>query len=186
MAGNPAWSPPSVRVPEAEGVWSIPGFYICSAEASSEAFASDRRSFFDALLAAERAGARLPSAAELRFAAQRAPLSAAIHGLDRSPWEWTTTRPGGALVQLPRATDQGYRILAGSRLPSLSESQHPFYPELRAHQWDSHEDFGFRAVRSRRPRRSPEDFVRPASSIGTTAMLPRRVDEDRQRSGATE
>ena len=135
----------------------------------------------------EEHGQRFPSAAELYYLSTivcPAPKPAAeeaaerpgcvlpgrnqtvIAGVHSGLWEWTTTRPGGPFSGVVYASTMGdftnLRMIAGGDRSSASDST----LTATGLQWHSENSvsarkIGARGVRSAKPRRKAEDFLRP-------------------------
>ncbi len=147
----------------------MPGFYfdITDHELSDEAA---RLRFFGSLNEEiEKAGKRIPSAAELFYLQDTSqqkedlalarqislPSNSEMKGLFSLPWEWTTTKS-----LIPSALDnQVTRLQAGGPLSRKSPSRAPNSISVRAGPSSNLDTTtGVRGVRSLRPRIHPEDF----------------------------
>ncbi len=168
--------------------WHVPAFFVDLHEFS---FRSARANFGGCLSILERDGKRFPSAAELyELAAVACPPQALnsgndsgeaseppclltrgkqITGLHSGNWEWTTTRPGGpfsGLAYSNRLPDLSIlRMVGCGAMPATDDSNHSL--SMTSFHWQSEHNIelpvSYRGVRSAKPRRKPEDFVKPVT-----------------------
>jgi hypothetical protein len=153
--------------------WRVPPFFV-----DERAFESIGYNL--AVQAAENAGKRLPTAAEMIYLHRLCPAPAAgeplpedvchlpdggrIEGLHSDPWEWTSTRPGGPASGLPKVSGTLKQMFSSTRLAGGGQEQ----PGAGVHrptgliiqiEHDPKVPLGTRFVRSVKPRRTAADFA---------------------------
>ena len=175
IEGSENWSLESTLAHVNNEKWIIPPFYVDLEEQraaprqtrAGKTLPPDT-SFFISYSLMERQGKRLPSITELLYLQQQVrskqqDVEGAINGLFAEPWEWTTT-----LFTTGNPTDHwigfGGRLTGAgasskeARLGGRNSQEDPVRGLLEREKPDNQAVRGYRSVR---PRRRPEDFVRP-------------------------
>jgi serine/threonine protein kinase len=155
--------------------WQLPAFYVDRTEVEPENKADSQPNALDAISTLAKSGKRLPSAAELYYLTTIVcpqdtcvlPDQTRLEGVHSGNWEWTSTKPGGpfsAIFPLPTVVNEitgGQALMIGGGAPDeaggvRTPTGFRFAAEHKT------KVAGIRGVRSVKPRRTPQDFARPA------------------------
>lgn len=185
VEGSTTWKMVGGRPNSDEGEeWTIPAFFVDLSEClpdrnNQPGVLFDNSRFGSCNQHLELTGRRMPSIAELAYLQSLAAngetelmLSdqSRVRGLFEAPWEWTLTKDVTTRNERAPVSILGYgtRVIGcGAGKIRRPNRRDPIAPVALSAEWDNRDDLAVRGVRSAKPRRRPEDFLKRVRSLQT-------------------